>query len=61
MASGIIGIELAYVIPLLALNYVNGNNRIVIDQSRPVFTNVNIILYTTNIDSIRPYIYIIIL
>ena len=40
LASGIILIDLTYIIPLLALSYANGDTRIDIDKRRPIFTNV---------------------
>ena len=44
LAAGIIAIEVAYTIPLLVLIHINGDTGIVIDESRPPFTNVSSII-----------------
>lgn len=41
MAASIIAIEVAYTIPLLILIHLNGDTEVVIDESRPPFTNVS--------------------
>ena len=41
LAAGIIAIEVAYTIPLLVLIHLNGDTEIIIDESRPPFTNVS--------------------